>query len=57
MGYLVFLNVISFLVSIFLYIVDIKYMDGILNNVEKDDQLINIIESPDLNLSKKDIIK
>lgn len=47
MGYLAILNVISYLVSIFLYVIDIKYMDGILNKVEEDDQLINIIVSPE----------
>jgi MFS family permease len=43
--------------NIALYINDIKYHDGILNKVEKEDNIRSLISDPDPSLSRQDIIK
>ena len=43
MLFFVGVNLLGLLINISLYIVDIKYMDGVLNKVDKDDQLENLI--------------
>jgi len=50
------INVISLFLNLWLYIIDIKYYDGVLNKVEKGDQLEELMTSPEPG-ERKELLK
>ena len=56
-SFFVSMNLIGIVLHIALYIIDIKYHDGILNRVDKDDTLAELIASPGPEKKKGDLIR
>uniref|UniRef100_A0A7S3CLB5 Lysosomal dipeptide transporter MFSD1 n=1 Tax=Strombidium rassoulzadegani TaxID=1082188 RepID=A0A7S3CLB5_9SPIT len=55
-AFFVAINVVGLLLNLTLYYVDRKYYDGVLDKVESDDRLTQLMSTPNVNLSKKEIM-
>ena len=47
----------GFILNLWLYIIDIKYYDGVLNKVDKSSQLEALMSSPDPTKTRKEIMR
>jgi len=56
-AFFVAVNIVGLICNSLLYIIDIKYHDGVLNRVEKEDQLNQLMLSPEADTSRKDMIR
>jgi hypothetical protein len=56
-AYFILINIVGLFLNIALYFIDIKYYDGILNKVDKEDQLDELISSPIPGMNKADYLK
>jgi len=57
MVFFIGVNIIGLICNVYLYYIDIKYNDGILNRVDKGETIVDLITSPAPDKSRKEILK
>lgn len=53
--FFVFVNIIGFVCNAYLWYIDIKYYDGVLNKVDSGDEIQDLITSP--TIDRKELIR